>query len=88
MIGREWPVRESSDWKNHSLTISCYVTIEQYEILLAMMMSEHSCWCKRADFSYACAVDSLPISRTYLNKGYTIDLTLSQVDAEEVDLLE
>lgn len=88
MIGREWPVRESSDWKNHSLTISCYVTIEQYEILLAMMMSEHSCWCKRADFSYACAVDSLPISRTYLNKGYTIELTLSQVDAEEVDLLE
>lgn len=87
MIGRTYPVRESSEWMSHDTSWSCFCTFEQYEKLQKFMASNDDLWFKGNDFSFACAIDSITITAAHLNKGYDIKMSVSRINVEEVALI-
>lgn len=87
MIGRTYPVRESSEWLTFSTSIhSCFVTYEQYAKLQKMLESNDKLWFKGKDFSYACGIDSMNIVAAHLDRGYDISLSISRINEEELAL--
>ena len=87
-IGRKYPVRESSEWMSHSVSLSCFVLFEDYKKLEAFYDGNDDLWFKDKEFSFKCAIDGLQIKETLLGKGYSISIELSRTDENEVDLIE
>lgn len=88
MIGRKYPVRESSEWMAHTTSLSCFVLFEEYEKLERFYGSNDALWFKGDNFSFKCSIDAIQIKETLLGKGYTISIDLSRMDENEVNLLE
>lgn len=86
MIGRTYPVRESSEWLTFTTSISCYVDFKQYDKLQSMLESNNDLWFKGKDFSYACGIDSISITAAHLDRGYDITITISRINTEELEL--
>lgn len=87
-IGRKYPVRESSEWMSHTTSMKAFVTFEQYDLLNKFYESNDSLWFKDKDFSFKCSIDSISIQETLLGRGYTINISLSRTDENEVNLIE
>lgn len=87
-IGRKYPVRESSEWMAHVVSVSSFVTFDEYKKLEEFYESNNDLWYKDKDFSFKCSIDSIQIQETLLGKGYTITVELSRTDENEVNLLE
>lgn len=88
MIGRKYPVRESSEWMAHTTSLSCFILFGEYETLERFYESNDALWFKGDNFSFKCSIDSIQIKETLLGKGYTIGIDLSRMDENEVNLLE
>lgn len=88
MIGRRYPIKESSEWLAHSTSISCFVMFEEYEKLERFFESNDPLWFKGKDFSFKCSIDDIQINETLLGKGYSIGIELSRIDEDEVILVE
>ena len=86
MIGRPYPVRESSEWISQSVSFSCFVEFEQYEALRKLYLGDTDLWFRGGDFSYQCAVDDISIKRTLFGKGYELSVSVSRTDEEELRL--
>lgn len=79
--GRKFPLKEVADYVRHDIAISCYVTRDQYEKLRD--------WCENANNidlyyrdtfdSFLCSIDSLEISNTIVDDGFTINVTIKRV---------
>lgn len=86
VLGRVYPLRESSEWLTHSTSFKCFVTFDEYSKLEKMYINEDSLWFKGKDFSFACAIDELSIRNAYLDKGYEVSITISRINEEEMAL--
>lgn len=87
MIGRTYPVRESSEWMTHSTSFSCYASFEQFNKLNEMLTSNNDLWFKGKDFSFACAIDTITITASHLDKGYDISVVVSRINEEDFVLI-
>jgi len=86
MVGRKYPIRESSEWMAQSTSLSCFVTLDEYQKLIEFFEGDNLLWFKGKDFSFRCAIDSINIKETLLGKGYTLNISLSRMDEDEVIL--
>ena len=88
MIGRKYPVKESSEWISYNTSLSCFISFEDYKKLEAFYESNDELWFKSKDLSYKCSIDAIQINETLLGKGYSISIDLSRIDENEVKLIE
>lgn len=87
-IGRKYPIRESSEWMSHNTTLSCFVKFEEYKKLEEFYESNEDLWFKGDNFSFKCSIDSIQIKETLFGKGYSLGISLSRTDENEVILIE
>lgn len=88
VIGRKYPIRESSENMSHTTSITCFVTFAEYKMIAEFYENSNGLWFKNKDFSFKCAIDSITINETLLGKGYAITITLSRTNEDEVLLIE
>lgn len=86
MIGRKYPVRESSEWLAHNDSFSCFVSFEEYERLLEFYSGNDDLWFRGKNFTYQCSIDELSIKDALLGDGYTLGISVSRTDEEELRL--
>ena len=86
MIGRKYPVRESSEWLAHSDSFVCIANYEQYEQLLKFYSGNDDLWFRGKKFAYQCSIDELSIRDTLFDDRYTLDISVSRTDEEELRL--
>lgn len=87
MIGRAYPVRETSDWLTHNTSFDAFITFEQYKKLEKMYLSGHDLWFKGKDFSFLCGINKLTINAAQFDKGYDVSIDLSRVSEEEFSVI-
>lgn len=86
MIGRKYPVRESSEWVSHNDSFSCFVEFPDFEKLQDFYEGNDDLWFKGKNFSYQCSIDSLSIKETLLGKGYELEVSITRTDEPELRL--
>jgi len=86
MIGRKYPVRESSEWISHNDSFSCFVEFAEFEKLQDFYEGNDDLWFKGKNFSYQCSIDSLSIKEALLGKGYELDISITRTDEPELRL--
>lgn len=85
-IGREYPIKESTEWLNHSVGFSCFATLNEYKKIFDMYKSNNKLWFKNNDFSFLASIDEINIVNTLQNQGYTLSIQISRIDEEELKL--
>ena len=84
--GREYPVLETGTSKSKVITRSATVTDEQYRDILEIS-KEPAYYRDREGNGFACAV-SIDSCNRYMGMKYSLTLTMTQIDEEEVLLNE
>ena len=86
MIGRKYPVKESSEWVAQSNSFSCFVEFDQYQKLRSFYEGNEDLWFRGKNFSYQCSIDTLAIKETLFGEGYELSIDISRTDEEELRL--
>lgn len=84
--GREYPVLETGTCRSNVLTRTVTVTDEQYQELLAISRAP-AYYRDKERHAFACAV-SIDSCNRYMGEKYSLTLTITRVDEEEVLLNE
>lgn len=80
-IGRAYPVAEKTEWIDDEMSVKCFMAKDQWEILKKWFLNGNVVVAKNGKNVGYFDIASLGASNAFLNRGYTVDITLKKVGA-------
>lgn len=79
-LGRNFPVRESGDFRDMTITLSCYVDKTEYAVIEAWYMDNRDLLLLSDMFDYAVSISSMSVKNAFLDRGYTLSAEFTVLD--------
>lgn len=83
-VGRKYPILEKTEWISKEITVTCYINKAEYAILENFFYENEIVLLKLYEQVMYCDISSLSITNTLFNKGFSLDVTFTIVDLEEL----
>lgn len=82
-LGRKFPVREGGEFRDKTISLSCYVDKAEYAVIEAWYMDNRDLLLLSDVFDYAVSISSMSAKNAFFDRGYTVQFEFMVIDRDE-----